>query len=304
MRVTLMHNPTAGSWSQRGDELVALVRAAGHEVTYQSTKAQELTHALEHPGDLMLIAGGDGTVTDVVPKILHYDVPVAILPVGTANNIASTLGVRGTPQEIAAGLQSAIRRPLDVATARGPWGAARFVESAGVGLFAAMLRDAKRADAHPDRGTAGADDFERGLRILQRSLSRARSVPRRVEADAENLSGSYLLVAVMNISQIGPRVELAPRANPGDGQLDIVLLREEDRASLGLYIKSLLQGQPAALPVRTVRARHIRLGWEAGAGHLDDQLWPDDARAEASPDTPVVEVEIIDPPLQVLVPAG
>ena len=62
MRVTLIHNPVAGCEEQpTADELKSLIRAAGHEVVYKSCKDLDWTRALDDPGDLVAVAGGDGT---------------------------------------------------------------------------------------------------------------------------------------------------------------------------------------------------------------------------------------------------
>ena len=62
MRITLMHNPTAGRGEHARQELVSALAKAGHQVTYQSTKKSSYKKALKKPADLVLVAGGDGTV--------------------------------------------------------------------------------------------------------------------------------------------------------------------------------------------------------------------------------------------------
>ena len=94
MRLTIIHNPDAGE-KERGETLVAEMSAAGHEVTYVNVKKAKLDEVLEEPGDLVVIAGGDGTVHKVVKKMIGRPTPVVVIPLGTANNIASTLGVHG-----------------------------------------------------------------------------------------------------------------------------------------------------------------------------------------------------------------
>src|SRR5688572_6478470 len=116
MRVTLVHNPSAGDADHSEQQLAELVRAAGHEVIHHSSKASGLEEALAEPADLVLVAGGDGTVAKVARKLVQKDVLMAILPLGRSNNIARALGIdpRSTPEAQLAGLETFIERKLDV----------------------------------------------------------------------------------------------------------------------------------------------------------------------------------------------
>src|SRR5215217_7893686 len=115
MHVTLVHNPTAGQGSPGSDELCALLRAAGHQPYYvSSTDKKELRRALEDAEDLVLVAGGDGTVEKVARRLAGRSVPMAILPFGTSNNVATTLGVSGSAAEVIARLNEATPCRLDL----------------------------------------------------------------------------------------------------------------------------------------------------------------------------------------------
>src|SRR5512138_2801833 len=94
MRVTLIHNPGSGDDAQpTAESLIALIRAAGHEVAYWSSHDDDWIAALSEPPELIAIAGGDGTIGDVSKHLVRRGIPTATLPVGTANNISRTLGV-------------------------------------------------------------------------------------------------------------------------------------------------------------------------------------------------------------------
>src|SRR5205085_12423826 len=103
MRVTLIHNPTAGDESFSATKLTALIEQAGHEVSYQSSK-KDYKSALKEPADLVAVAGGDGTVRKVAIQLLGRNIiPIAVLPCGTANNIAKSLSITESPPELIAG---------------------------------------------------------------------------------------------------------------------------------------------------------------------------------------------------------
>jgi diacylglycerol kinase family enzyme len=71
LRVTLIHNPTAGDDKQpsRG-QLKALIREAGHDVRYQSVREKGWSRVLEKKADLVAVAGGDGTVGRVARRLI------------------------------------------------------------------------------------------------------------------------------------------------------------------------------------------------------------------------------------------
>jgi len=275
MRVTLVHNPEAGSGDHLGTELLARLRAARHDAEYTSTEAASLTRALQRHPEVILAAGGDGTIGAVARLMAAHtpEVPLAILPVGTANNIAASLGVHGDVNDIVAGLDSDARRTLDIPTARAPWGNAKFVESAGVGAFAAMLRDAEREEAN-GVATGRPNPGHRGAR-LRRVLAHTRPRHWYVNADGDDLSDDYLLVMLLNTSYVGPRLALAPEADAGDGQLDLLLVREADRQALGAYLDAFAGDDEPTLSIPTRRVTRVRLGWQAAHGHIDDHLWPE-----------------------------
>ena len=311
MRLTLLHNPTAGDGATSSELLCATLRAAGHAVTYQSTKADDFARVLDHPADLVVVAGGDGTVGKVAVCLADGAPPVAILPLGTANNVARALGSTWNAHALAEGLHDGgidrmNRRPLDICEARGPWGATRFVESAGVGLLTRLLRDAAARGRQEATGTT--DKVALGRRHLRRLLDAASPRHVAVDADGEDLSGEYVLVEALNLPRVGPRITLAPADNVGDGRFDLVLLRDADRRAFGEAL-----GRPVADasglvgsdgPLTWRRVRRIRLSWDPDDGHLDDEPWPFDAAPSvfgAAP--PLVELAIPGEPLQVVVPA-
>jgi len=303
MRVTLVHNPDAGSGDHLGSELLARLRDAGHDPAYASTEAAALTRALRAAPDVVLAAGGDGTVGAVARLMAATTpaIPMAILPVGTANNLARALGVHGSADEVIAGLESGATRRLDIATVRAPWGTARFVESAGVGAFGAMLRDAEREAAGQQPASPAPNG--RGSR-LRRVLERARPRHRQIDADGEDLSGTYLLALALNIAYVGSGLALAPAADAGDGQLDLLLVGEAERDALGGYLAAISEGEEPTLAIPTRRVTRLRMEWSAASGHVDDHLWPErsgDADSLTTADTRP-EIDAIGSSIQILVP--
>jgi diacylglycerol kinase family enzyme len=275
MLVTLVHNSESGDEGQPGDHLVALVRAAGHDVAAVSTR-DAWRAALDQPTDLVAIAGGDGTVRRVACALVGRRVPFAILPRGTANNIATALGLAdAATSAIIAGWPDASRRGLDVLIARGPWGETCLIEGFGMGLFASTMAGLDARNnlelAHLD---LAAEKISTVIGRLRARLADYPAVPVRATLDGRDISGAYVLMEALNIPFVGPNLHLSPAADPADGILDVVMVSERDRRTVDRYLAHRLDGRlPAArLPVQ--RGRHLTLDWTGFEVHLDDKTWP------------------------------
>jgi diacylglycerol kinase (ATP) len=275
MRVTLVHNPMAGHDGLEKDDLVRALKKAGHKVGYQSIqKPKKWLKALEKPGDLVAVAGGDGSVARVATALAGRGTPLAILPLGTANNIATSLGIRGTLTEVIAAWEHGHRRNIDIGVASGPWGRARFLEAVGFGLFtqAMALVQAWEEAIEPEHRE---QELKRDLNFLRTTLSSARSRPWQVSLDGEDVSGEYFLLEIMNIRCIGPNLCLAPEADAGDGRLNLVTLSEQDRSRFEEYLETLACGAEEALdrPIRS--GRRVRVLWDGSPLRLDDRIYAD-----------------------------
>jgi diacylglycerol kinase (ATP) len=298
MRVILMHNPNAGDEQHSRDWLVALIRDAGHDVLYQSTEDDAWAAALAQPADLVVVAGGDGTVQRVFTELPGRGLPATVLPLGSANNIARTLGVADDdPAWLARSWHDGRRRPYDIGRVRWGAGEARFVESLGGGLFGEVLLRAADRDGNPP----DEDKRELGLELLKDVIDEAEATPWDLSLDGVDRSGDFLAVEAMNIREIGPNLPLAPGADPGDRLLDLVLIGPEHRGLLAGVVEALLEERPArpwGLPA--MRGRRLRIHLPEGCPlHLDDDVWPGPSGRE--PDG--TQAAIGDERIEVVLPA-
>jgi diacylglycerol kinase (ATP) len=285
MRATLVHNPGAGDGNISADELQAAMREAGFTLAYHSNKDADLAEVLEAPADLVVVAGGDGTVARVLKSLPRRDMPIAVLPLGTANNIARSLGIEGRPRELAAGLHGAARRKVQVGVARGPWGSRRFVEGVG---FGALAEAAAKAARLPD---AASDRRERSRSNLRQTLADAEPAELRLTLDGRDLPAPLLLAEFLNFGFIGPSILLAPHADPGDGRLELVGVTPAQRGGMLAWLDEQPDGPPPATLLQGCRAR---VAWRGVSLHLDDEF-PDHGEGEC-------ELALEPEPLTVLVP--
>ncbi|MBW4463158.1 MAG: hypothetical protein KME47_23395 [Nodosilinea sp. WJT8-NPBG4] len=173
MKVTLLHNSKAGDDKQPSkDVLLSLIEQAGYEVNYQSTKHHNWFAALENPGNLVVAAGGAGTVGKVAQRLVGQEIPMAVLPLGTANNIAKTLGLMDIPlEQLIEGWANAQPIKFDSAIASGVWGTTQLIESLGMGLFAHTMSKVENS-SHLKYAATAEDELTTVLDLLKQRVSR------------------------------------------------------------------------------------------------------------------------------------
>ena len=272
MRITLIHNPAAGR-QRRGEaaKLVELLESAGHDVRYRSVKQPGWKRALKKKTDLVVVAGGDGTVGKVARRMVGRGVPVALLPSGTANNIARSLGQIEHPfEELVRGSDHARHVKLDAGVARGPWGERYFIEGVGAGLFADALANPTGA-----RLEARGDPVAGALRRLRDFALHTEPLEITGALDGEDISGRYVMFEALNMPYIGPNLHLAHDSRPGDGELNVVMVAEEHRDRLLYYLEHWQANRERLAVLPTLRGRRLQIEWTGFALHIDDKLKPE-----------------------------
>lgn len=268
MRISLVHNPSAGD-GVSFDEIRRELECCGYEIAREIEKDSDFERMLEEPVAFVAVAGGDGTVRKTAHALAGRGVPLAILPTGTANNIAGSLGIRGPVRDIIGGWKEDRRVPFDLGVARGQWGDSLFLEGVGSGLVPAGIAAAQERLASGDEDAQTA--LARALRTYRETLSRIAPRPWSVAVDDLPVEGEFLLVEVLNIPSVGANLALAPDADPSDGLLDIVIAEETQRGELADYLDKRIAGGEPRLSLPTRRGRRVEVrGWEQM--HVDDEV--------------------------------
>ncbi|HEY7111601.1 MAG TPA: diacylglycerol kinase family protein [Thermoanaerobaculia bacterium] len=267
MKVSLLHNRDAGDGFRLG-EVRRVIEAAGHEVVHDLEAGSDPVPILPSDVDLLAVAGGDGTVRKAVDAFEGARRPFAILPFGTANNIARVLGYDGPLDALPRRWANGRRMAFDVGVARGKWGERRFLEGVGIRLIPEFLRTAKERLEENGDGDAGAQ-LELSRRVFRETLALLKPQRCALTVDGDRLEGEFLFVEVLNIGAIGPRLSILPEADPSDGFLDLVTAGEEGRDELLALLDENPSGGRPALPTRRVR-RVEMLDW--GSLHIDGKI--------------------------------
>lgn len=275
-RVVLLYNKHAGNGQRPLHDLEKLLRKHGYRPASHPLKPTLKRTDPIGCGEFMVVAGGDGSVRRVATTTRLPRLPIALLPTGTANNIATSLGIVGSDDDIIAGWGRGTLQPVDLGVAKGPWGSRRFIEGVGIGLLGRAISVLEEINDVSARDFACPEDrLYRDLCVL---LALAREVPPlqiEVTCDGVTRPGRYLLFEILNINRAGPGVLLAPKADPSDGRLDIVSVTETEREKLRANLKSHLAELRRGAMLTSRRATSLRLAIEPGSIRIDDKVvWP------------------------------
>jgi diacylglycerol kinase (ATP) len=268
----LIHNPGAGDEAHSKQTLVKLIEAAGYGCRYCST--DENWQNIPAETDFIIIAGGDGTVKEVVSVLLKKAqpvrrLPVAILPCGTANNIAESLNIKGELIDIIRSWSTPQTTAIDVGEIfdieKEP---GFFIESFGYGLFPYLMMEMKKQGKND---IADKDEKMKAAQQLMHDISH-KYKPHYCELiiDGEDHSGEYLMAEVMNTRFIGPNLFLSPNGHPGDGTFEVVLIPGKDQEKFAAYIDSKLNNAELIFKFITIKAEDVHIKWKGRHVHIDD----------------------------------
>jgi YegS/Rv2252/BmrU family lipid kinase len=255
-RVAVVFNPVTGGGDTAGrkrDTEEALA-GAGVDVLWLETTEQEpgqgqTRKALADGVDLVMAQGGDGTVMACVTGLAGSEVPLAVLPGGTGNLLATNFDIPSDLDEAVEVALHGARRRLDVAA----MGEDRFVIMGGIGFDAAMLRD---ADPRLKERIGALAYVISGLRHLRR---RATRFELRLDDDpVVTRTGQGVLVG--NLGRLQGGLQLLPDARPDDGLLDVAVLRTGSVSDwLQLAVRVLLRRRRKDPQLEVFRARRVEV---------------------------------------------
>jgi YegS/Rv2252/BmrU family lipid kinase len=284
----IVFNPVAGPRrTQLLWRVLDLLIANGIRVelvkTTDAGHAQKLAHAAATAGtELVVAAGGDGTIAEVANGLIGSHARLGVIPLGTANVLAHELGLPFSANALAAALAFRRTRLIWPGLARGigPCGGERsrlFVQMLSVGFDAHVVH---RLPVRLKR-TCG-----RGAYVAQtlRELGRYRFRPIRVRLDGAETQAASVIVSKGRL--YAGRYLLAPDARPGEPGFSVVLFDHSGPSAALMYGAALPLDLLAKAPgLRRIRARRIEF--------LSDHVVPAQSDGDA---VAVVPVAVTDAP--------
>ncbi|MPZ79369.1 MAG: sphingosine kinase [Actinophytocola sp.] len=268
MRAAMVVHPASGLGraGRIADSVAARLRGAVDDLITVAASTVEESRRLMHEAhgvalDLLVVVGGDGSAHQGVQFCADTGVALGVVPAGTGNDLARTLGAPKDPLEATDALVTAIkageRSKLDLGRVTGgPWFA---------GVLCAGFDSAVNERANRMRWPSGPRRYD--LAILA-ELAKLRPGPLTVVEDGERAEYDATQIAVGNIPHYGGGIPICPDADPTDGVFDITLVGRASRFDLVKMLPGLRTGKHVLNPiVSTSRAREVRLGGADGGAN-------------------------------------
>ncbi|MFW6060767.1 MAG: diacylglycerol/lipid kinase family protein [Phycisphaeraceae bacterium] len=225
MTISMILNPGAG----QGDVAEVLRRFAAerevelHETQSEGDARRAARAAVDAGRTTLIVVGGDGTLHEAVNGLApdFAALSLLIVPGGTANDFARTLGLPDTPAEALALLERGREARIDLAAMIDDQGT-RYVLNAATGGFSEQVHE--QLDDQMKK-TWGALAY---LRAAAQAVTEPRLYHARLHVDGREMEASTYSIVVANGRFAGGGMPLAPRASPEDHRLDLLAITSAD----------------------------------------------------------------------------
>lgn len=276
-QVILLHNPNAGDSDHFKADLIKAIEKEGYQCSYFSIKEDERWKDQLHKADFAVVAGGDGTVRKVVKELVRRDIvnkriTMALLPMGTANNLSKTLSLdkETSFKNHVRAWKYGKRRRFDIGTIAYDDSSNFFLEGAGYGVFPTLIQTMDKVEDISHLKTT-EEQLQLALKKLYQIILTAEAHHYTIHANKKTYEGRYLLLEAMNIPSIGPNLMLAPAAQIDDGYLDLVMIAEKERDAFALHVKKIINQEKTSFEFQTLRAKKFEIQSTDKNIHIDDK---------------------------------
>lgn len=256
MNLFFIVNPIAG----KGSSLKAIPRIERYcekqNIKFQIIKTQYAGHATKLAReastlgyDLVIAVGGDGTLLEVANGLLGSPVPLGVIPSGTGNDFARSIGVPSNVEQALDYITTNQSTPIDV----GKIGDICFINVASVGFDAEIAKDViKLRKFMPGK-------ISYYITTLLKVFSyRFKNV--QIEVDGNKMDFNILLIAIANGCYYGGGMKVNPNGHIEDGYLDIIVITALPRFKIPLLFSKFIKGDYLKLPyVKIYKARKVKI---------------------------------------------
>jgi diacylglycerol kinase (ATP) len=257
----LIANPGSGTVVGRGkllEQVTRYLKDQGVKVDVAVAKPKEeaipiARRAVKDGYKLIIAMGGDDTIEAIIRGIAGSKVHLGMIPVGTANNLAKSLGIPEDPAQACALVASGKFRKLDMGQVKTRKGKKfPFFELVAVGIGAAVYPDA----LHASKGRLSSIKD-----TIQTALTHETKPKITVIMDGEStVTVETMLAIVSNVPLIGPNMLVDPDASIDDGLLDVAVYPNFSKTELVAYFAtSMNEGHPDDGKIQRYRARKLKI---------------------------------------------
>lgn len=237
----LIYNPYSGSKTFKFDLdiCISIFQKAGYEVhifrTIKSGDIKEHILTMDTAYDLMVVSGGDGTINIVVNAMLqrNMDIPLGVIPSGTANDFATFLGLKTGDVEAACNVIITEQpKKIDIGVVNGQY----FINVCAGGLFTNVSQNVDKDLKH---ALGSLSYYIKGIE----QLTNFKKIPFRITTEKEEVEENLYLFLVLNSAGTGGFNHIAPSASITDGMFDFVGIKAKPVIELPKLFFKIFNGE-------------------------------------------------------------
>ncbi|BBU41050.1 MULTISPECIES: diacylglycerol kinase [Aeribacillus] len=232
-RARIIYNPTSGreAFKKQLPEVLAKFEEAGYETSCHATTGEgdatnAAKQAAERGFDLIIAAGGDGTVNEVVNglAVMENRPTLGIIPVGTTNDFARAIGIpRDNILHAVDTLLNGVKRKIDIGKVNDQY----FINIAGGGKLTELTYDV------PSKLKTVLGQLAYYLKGIE-MLPSIHPTEVEIEYDGKLFQGEIMLFLISLTNSVGGFEKLAPDSILNDGMFDLLILK---KVSLAEFIR-------------------------------------------------------------------
>ncbi len=213
--VLFIINPNSGKG--RATQIIHQIQAHDDTIDFIVTPdqqaAEEVFSNLDKKYKGLVVVGGDGTINMAIGYLAeHTELVLGVVPFGSGNGFARTLGFDGDVKRLMDGFASGVFEKLDVLEINGEYA----VNVSGIGIDSYVAHQFQKSKR---RG------FVTYLFSTVKAIIQFRDFEAKISTTEGAEEGKYRMIAIANTKQFGNNAIIAPDANPSDGLYDLVLVR-------------------------------------------------------------------------------
>jgi YegS/Rv2252/BmrU family lipid kinase len=299
-KTIIIYNPFAGKMGDKGLKRLSgaaeILREAGHDTWLVPTQGPGTASAIARRSiadgaELILAAGGDGTINEIAEGVAFSDVPLGILPAGTANVLANEMGLGSGIERAAASLPGCVPTRISMGRLQCLNGSARtrlFLLMAGIGLDARIVYNINL----PLKARLGKLAYWiGGFSLVGRKLDEFEVI-----VEGRRVSCAFALIS--KVRNYGGDLEIAQSTSLLDDQFEVVLFEGRSSFLFLTYLARVAMGKLKGVPGISL----IRTGSVCLPGTADRRVYIQ-VDGEYAGHLPA-SVEIVPDALTLLIPQG
>ena len=207
----LLINPYAGTRKKLREEIVKILSSAYEiETILAEGKDKTLDSLRKLSPEVVIVAGGDGTINSTLPYLLESGAFLGIIPFGSGNGLARNLHIPLNSTRAAQRLLRPKKLRVDVGIINEE---IFFINVAGVGFDGYIAHEFDRME-------------KRGISPYVYAALKGYFKKEEFRYETQGISGEAFLIAFANFPQYGGEARIAPGANPSDGKMDVVFIKK------------------------------------------------------------------------------